>query len=157
MSVSFSVMMICFQSLWCFGFPAVCEFSPGDVPAFSQLCFSLPERCDSQPIYFTIFAHVYQLFLSLSHRDPLALASQAGSKLPSRVPLPACNQLALFLRRGVPIPWTPYSPPLFPTTAWPGGEELPFSHPTPRPQPACFSFSGGEYPCHGHHTPRLFF
>ena len=38
---------------------------------------------------------------------------RAGSSFRFRVPLPARNQQASFLRRGVPCVWTPYSPPVF--------------------------------------------
>ena len=44
---------------------------------------------------------------SLCHR-----LNRAGSKQVSRVPLPVRDQLALYLRRGVPVPWTPCSPPV---------------------------------------------
>ena len=54
---------------------------------------------------------------------------------------------ASFFRRGVPLSWTPYSPPFSPTTAGLGGEQLPFSRPTPRPQPACFVPPAGSTLC----------
>ena len=134
-------MMICFQSLWCFGFPAVCEFSPGDVPAFSQLCFSLPERCDSQPIYFTIFAHVYQLFLSRSRHDPLALAGQAGMSFLFRVPLPARSPLALVSPAGSTLAMDTILPACFskpqPDRA---GKNFLFRVPLPVSRPASFRF-----------------
>ena len=59
-----------------------------------------------------------------------SLLNRAGSKLVSRVPLPVRNQLASFLRRGVPWPWTQHA--LF------SPQNLPGTRPTPISQPASF-------------------
>ena len=42
------------------------------------------------------------------------------------------------------MPWIPHSPPIFLNRSEPGGEDLPFSRPTPRLQPACFVPSAGS-------------
>ena len=44
-------------------------------------------------------------------RFPDYWLNRAGNMLASRVPLPVRNQLASFCRRGISLPWTPYSPP----------------------------------------------
>ena len=78
----------------------------------------------------------------LPARDHACFSPPAGSTLAADALLPAYPAFFSLKGRGVPLLRKPCSPPVFHTTACPGGEYASSLRPTPRPRPASFSSVG---------------